>query len=183
MFISLRELEIQKLEFQQEFRPGAIDLGAEVTQQTPLRASGSVELIEEDRGHKNVVQDIRVVGRLATRVELRCARCLEPVASDIESTFDLLYRPLGIDARKDEVSISEAETEIGYYKGEGLLLEDVLGEQLLLATPAKMVCREDCKGLCPHCGRNRNNESCQCAEEHPDPRWEALKDIREKLKH
>ena len=50
MFISLRELEIQKLEFQQEFRPGAIDLGAEVTQQTPLQASGSVDLIKEAMG-------------------------------------------------------------------------------------------------------------------------------------
>lgn len=183
MFIHLQDLEVRKLEFQQEFGPGAIDLGTEVTQQTPLRASGSAELIEEDRGHKNVVRDIRVVGRLSTRVELRCARCLEPVSSDIESTFDLLYRPLGVDARKDEVSISEAETEIGYYKGEGLLLEDVLAEQLLLAAPVKMLCREDCKGLCPHCGRNRNKENCQCAEEHPDPRWEALKGLREKLKH
>ncbi len=64
--------------------------------------------------------------------------------------FDLIYRPLGVDRRADEVSISEAETEIGYYQGEGLLLEDALREQVLLATPVRALCREDCKGLCPH---------------------------------
>lgn len=183
MFIRLQDLEAEKLEFQQEFRPGAIDLGTEVTQRAPLLASGRAELIEENHGRKGVIRDIRVVGRLSTRVEMRCARCLEPVESPIESDFDLLYRPLGADARKDEVAISEAETEIGYYRGEGLLLEEVLGEQVLLATPVRMLCREDCKGLCPRCGRNRNQETCQCAEEHPDPRWEALKGLREKLKH
>ncbi len=183
MFIRLQDLEAEKLEFQQEFRPGAIDLGTEVTQQTPMQTSGRAELIEEDHGRKRVIRDIRVVGRLSTRVEVRCARCLEPVESLIESDFDLLYRPLGADAGKDEVSISEAETEIGYYRGEGLLLEDVLREQLLLSTPVRLLCREDCKGLCPHCGRNRNKEACQCMEESPDARWEALKGLREKLKH
>jgi uncharacterized protein len=183
MFIRIQDLEVQKLEFQREFGPGAIDLGAEVTQKTPLVTSGRAELIEEDHGRKQVIRDIRVVGRLSTRVEVRCARCLEPVTSNLDNAFDLLYRPLGADKGRDEVSISEAETEIGYYQGDGLLLEDVLREQVLLATPVRMLCREDCKGICPSCGRNRNKEECQCAVEQADARWEALKDLREKLKH
>jgi len=92
-----------------------------------------------------------------------------------------LYRPLGVDAKGDEVSISRAETEIGYYRGEGLLLEDVLKEQILLALPVKQVCRADCKGLCPLCGKNLNAESCDCEVSMPDPRWSALEDIRKKL--
>lgn len=181
MLIRLQDLEVQKQEFEEEFRPGAIDLGSEVAQRAPMLASGRAELIEEDHGRKRIIRDIRVVGRVSTRVEVRCARCLEPVESLVESDFDLLYRPLGADAGKDEAGISEAETEIGYYQGEGLLLEDVLREQVLLATPVKMLCREDCKGLCPRCGRNRNAEACQCAEQPRDPRWEALKGLREKL--
>ena len=62
-----------------------------------------------------------------------------------------------------------------------LQLEDVLREQVLLAVPLKVVCRDDCKGLCPSCGVNRNAESCSCAPPLGDPRWSALKDIREKL--
>ncbi len=86
-----------------------------------------------------------------------------------------------MDAKGNEVSISQAETEIGYYQGEGLLLEDVLKEQVLLALPVKQVCRANCKGLCPHCGSNLNTESCECVSTMSDPRWAALEDIRKKL--
>jgi len=89
--------------------------------------------------------------------------------------FDLLYRPLGTDAGHEELSVTVAEAEIGYYQGEGLLLEDAVREQVLLSVPLKVVCREECKGLCPTCGKNRNAESCGCAPPLGDPRWSALK--------
>jgi uncharacterized protein len=113
---------------------------------------------------------------------MRCARCIEPVLRDVSSSFDLLYRPQGTEVRPDEASISEAETEIGFYQGNGLLLEDVIKEQLLLAVPLRVVCQEECKGLCPQCGRNRNFESCHCSNQSSDPRWAALEDIKNKLK-
>ncbi|HET9837350.1 MAG TPA: DUF177 domain-containing protein [Candidatus Angelobacter sp.] len=150
-------------------------------QKAPLAALGQAELIRENRGGRQVVEDIRVVGSFATEIDALCARCLEPVHNKVREEFDLLYRPLGIDARSEEVSISQAETEIGYYQGEGLLLEDVLKEQLLLALPVKQVCGPNCKGLCPHCGKNLNAESCDCVSSMPDPRWSALEDIRKKL--
>jgi uncharacterized protein len=61
------------------------------------------------------------------------------------------------------------------------LLEDVLREQVLLAVPLKAICREDCKGLCPQCGKNLNLETCSCDNAITDPRWGALKDLRSKL--
>ncbi|MGH9670433.1 MAG: YceD family protein [Terriglobales bacterium] len=182
MFISIQSLEDKPLNFREQFRPQALDLGPEIEQQTPLATSGRAELVEEHEAGRKVIQDIRVVGRLSTRITVKCARCLEPVASDLESTFDLLYRPRGIERRGPESSISEAETEIGFYSGEGLLLEEVLKEQVLLAVPLKAVCREDCKGLCPSCGRNRNRESCDCAPAASDVRWAALGNLRDQLK-
>ncbi len=181
MFISLQALEDKPLDFREEFLPQALDLGPEVEQQTPLIAAGQAELLEEHEGGRKPVQDIRVVGSFRTRIAVRCARCLEPAPSELESSFDLLYRPRGIERRGPESSISEAETEIGFYSGEGLLLEDVLKEQVLLAVPLKALCREDCKGLCPGCGVNRNRESCDCAPQMSDPRWAALGKIRERL--
>jgi uncharacterized protein len=180
MLIRVRDLELQKLEFNQDFQPGAIDFGPDFRQQGPLHTKGRAELIVEHRGHKENVDDIRVVGGLDVTLEVSCARCLEPVTHTVNWAFDLLYRPVGVDRRAEEVSITEADTEIGYYEGEGLLLEDVLREQVLLATPVKLVCREDCKGLCPHCGSNLNIEPCNC--QHPgDPRWAALGDLKNKL--
>ncbi|MCU1285107.1 MAG: hypothetical protein JWO13_1457 [Acidobacteriales bacterium] len=183
MFISIHDLEVRKLEFAESFAPGVIDLGPDLIQRTALKATGRAELLEEHHGGKNNIQDIRIVGGFSTQVELKCARCIEPVVQDLSSEYDLLYRPAGTVTREEEVAINEAETEIGYYTGEGLLLEDTLKEQILLSVPIRVLCKEDCIGLCPQCGQNRNLSPCDCAEKISDPRWAALAEIKEKLKH
>jgi uncharacterized protein len=183
MFFDLKELELHPIDFAEEFPPNAIDLGADVRQITPIASSGRAELVEEHHGKHKIIKDIRLRGRLATSLELGCARCLEPVQQEIAREFELLYRPRGSDAGRDELSVTDAEAEIGYYQGDGVLLEDVLREQVLLAVPLKVICREDCRGLCPHCGKNLNQERCSCAVPVEDPRWAALKEIRVRLDH
>jgi uncharacterized protein len=181
MFLDIKDLEVRPREFEEEFHPGVIDLGEDVRQRTPLKAAGRAELVEEHHGKHKVIRDIRLRGRLNAGLELPCARCLEPVRRDVNRQFELLYRPLGVDAGRDELSVTDAEAEIGYYQGQGILLEDVLREQVLLALPLKTICQENCKGLCPHCGKNLNQERCSCTVPAEDPRWEALKDIRSRL--
>jgi DUF177 domain-containing protein len=181
MLIRVADLLLRKLEFKQDFAPGAIEFGSDLYQVGPLHTEGRAEVIVEHRGHKQDVDDIRVVGKLDANMEVGCARCLEPVQYPVNRSFDLLYRPLGVDRRAEEVSISEADTEIGYYEGEGLLLEDVLREQILLASPLKLVCREDCKGLCPRCGTDLNTATCNCQQQPGDPRWAALSELKNKL--
>jgi uncharacterized protein len=181
MLIEIQDLELHPVDFREEFSPGAIDLGEEVRQRTPLRGEGRADLVEEHHGKHKVVQDIRLKGKVATSLEVDCARCLEPVVYEVDRSFDLLYRPLGTDAGHEELSVTDAEAEIGYYQGDSLLLEDALREQVLLAVPLKMLCRKDCKGLCPHCGKNLNEVQCSCAAQMEDPRWAALKEIRNKL--
>jgi uncharacterized protein len=181
MFIEIRELELHPIDYKEEFRPGEIDFGEDIRQQGEVETSGRAQLIEENHGKHKKIKDIRVNGALLGRLELLCARCLEPIVQDISREFDLLYRPQGADAGREELSVTAAEAEVSYYQGEGLLLEDVIREQVLLAVPLKVVCRENCKGLCPHCGENLNAEQCSCAEPLEDPRWAALKEIRSKL--
>ena len=111
-----------------------------------------------------------------------CARCLDPVAQRLEEDFDLLFRPAGVDTDGSEHAISTSDTEIGYYEGGRLAVEDVLREQVLLSLPAKALCQQECKGLCPRCGRNRNNEICDCDTSQVDARWTALADLRSKIK-
>ncbi len=183
MFLDIHELERRPLDFEEVFQPGVIDLGGEVRQRTPLEASGRAELVKEHHGKHEVIQDIRLRGKLSAGLELQCARCLEPVPQEVAREFELLYRPLGADAGRDELSVTDAEAEIGYYQGDGILLEDVLREQVLLALPLKVTCREDCRGLCVHCGKNLNEEQCSCTTAVQDPRWTALREIRSKLEH
>jgi uncharacterized protein len=182
MFISLQDLEVKPVEFAEMFAPGKIDFGQEILQQGGLKAEGRAELIEEDHGGKNRVQDIRVVGGFEGKLELRCARCLEPVSTTVQEDFDLLYRPLKPGKQGDEISITEAETEIGFYQGHGLELADVIKEQVLLSLPVKSICKEDCKGLCAQCGQNLNQGNCDCTQQRSDPRWSALEGLRDQLK-
>jgi len=181
MLIEIKDLEVQPLDFDEEYAPGVIDLGQDLTQRTPLHAAGRAQLVEEHHGKRQLIKDIRLDGELSTSLEMPCARCLEPVIEDVKRSFDLLYRPLGVDAGREELSVTGAEAEISYYQGESLLLEDAVREQVLLALPLKVICREDCKGLCPHCGTNLNTAQCSCTEPIEDPRWSALKEIRSKL--
>ena len=178
MIFAIRELAVHPVEFQQEFAPGTIDLGADFRLAEPLVASGRAQLVQEHRGPRQVLADVRLTGKLATQVEIQCARCLEPVRREVQREFELLYRPLGADRGKQQEGVSEDESEIGYYEGEGVVLEEVLREQLLLAAPMRAVCRDECKGLCPQCGRNLNAGACQCPPPEADPRWAALKDLQ-----
>lgn len=181
MFIEIQKLERQPIVFREEFGPGEIDLGEDVRQRTPLKSEGRADLVAEHHGKHKIVEDIRLQGGLSTSLELPCARCLDPVIQEVERKFDLLYRPLGVDAGEKEAAATGTEAEISYYQGDGLLLEDALREQVLLSVPLRVLCREDCKGLCPTCGKNLNAEQCSCANEVHDARWTALKEIRSKL--
>ena len=102
----------------------------------------------------------------------------------LQGEFDLLFRPENADAEAGERAITEDETEIGYYGKTGLLLEDVVREQVLLSLPGRTLCREDCKGLCAHCGQNLNVATCNCskAAETHDPRWGALQSLKTVIK-
>jgi uncharacterized protein len=182
MLITVADLRIEPVEFDQHFSPDTIDYGEGIRQVGTLDSTGRADLIEEHRGPRQVVPDIRVRGSYSGRFETLCARCVEPVEHPQQASFDLLYRPIGVDANGAERAISTSETEIGYYSGDGLVLEDVLREQVLLSLPEKTLCRADCKGLCPSCGQNLNQESCSCESAEADPRWSALSDLRSKIK-
>jgi uncharacterized protein len=182
MEFKVSELEREPIEFAVELAPGAVDLGEEAEQVGELATSGLAEVLHEHRGPREIVADIRLKGRFAGRFQVPCARCVEPVEIPLAADFDLIFRPTEADAEPLERSITAPETEIGYYQGDSLLLEDVLREQVLLALPARTLCKPDCKGLCPRCGENRNLHPCHCEEGPSDPRWEALAGLRGRIK-
>jgi uncharacterized protein len=111
-------------------------------------------------------------------MEVACDRCLELASFPLDTDFDLFYRPAASMPQGEEIEVRDAETEIGFYQGDGLELSDILREQILFALPMQRVCREDCKGICPVCGQNRNLVECACRHlEVGDDRWAGLKDL------
>jgi len=172
MFLSVKEMERRKIRFDETFQPGQIDFtGEDLEQGSPLCAAGSAEVLTHSDG------GVRIQGRYTVEMRAQCDRCLGGARFPLDSGFDLFYRPMSSIAREEEVEIGPGEVEIGFYEGGGMELEDILREQVLLALPMQRVCREDCKGICPVCGRNRNETACDCRIESADDRWGALRNL------
>jgi DUF177 domain-containing protein len=116
-------------------------------------------------------QGLYAEGRITGQVLGECVRCLDnfqlPLTANIAELF--IFPPEN--ARPGEPVVPEDAM---------LDLAPLVREDMLLSAPMRMLCRPDCKGLCPHCGANRNLESCTCAEEIVDPRLAALGAFLEK---
>jgi uncharacterized protein len=177
MLITPAQLVDEPLKLDETLPAGAIEYAPDIRQVGPLQLTGQAELIVEHRGPRDFVDDIRLRAHYSGEFSQLCARCLEPVAQPLTGEFDLIFRPEGVDADPGERAITEDETEIGYYGESGLLLEDAVREQVLLTLPTRTLCQEDCKGLCPYCGNNRNLASCECTEKPVDPRMAVLAGI------
>jgi len=175
VFFHVRELGLKPGSFDVELAPGAVDfLDPKVRQKGPLRASGKVDLVSDSLG------EIRFRGHLAVEMEADCDRCLEPAPYAVDSDFELFYRPLaegyGEEVRLEELKNDEAD--MGYYEGDGVELNDVLREFVLLSLPMQRLCSESCKGICPACGQNRNQQQCECKTTAVDDRWAVLKQLQ-----
>lgn len=177
MLITPVQLAEEPLLLNESLPEGAVDYAPDIRQVGPLTLNGRAELIVEHRGPREFVEDIRLRAHFEGRFELLCARCLEPVLTPLQGDFDLIYRPAAVETGSGEHAITEDETEIGYYEKSGLLLEDAVREQVLLNLPGRALCRQECKGLCPQCGANRNTTDCGCGEPQADARWNALAGI------
>jgi uncharacterized protein len=128
----------------------------------------------------------RLVGTVKTELELACSRCLEPFKMPVDREFDLRYLPAGAaepENDDDEAEVEDDDVAVTFYRDEQIDLNELLREQFYLALPMKPLCSEDCKGICPQCGTNRNTASCDCTPQWEDPRLAGLKSLLEKRKH
>ena len=174
MFLSISEMELRKIRFDETFAPGELDFQQdEIWQAGPLHAQGTAELLANTDG------EVRIQGRLGVRMEAECDRCLGRAGFPIDTSFDLFYRPASVIAREEEVEIDEGEAQLGFYQDGGMLLEDILREQIVLLMPMQRICREDCKGICPSCGQNRNEAACGCQGDRTGGRWAALQGLKD----
>jgi len=172
MFFHVRDLGVRAGRFDVELAPGAVEfLDPKLRQKGPLKASGKVDLVTGSLG------EIRVRGHLAVQMEADCDRCLDPAWFPIDADFELYYRPVE-EGYGEETAIDAGEAEMGFYEGDGIDLNDVLREFVLLSLPMQRVCSETCKGICPVCGQNRNQKNCACQTNAADDRWAALKELR-----
>ncbi len=167
LVISLPRLERERtLEIRGELPPDYPGWeGTDLRFSTPLSVLGQARWISSGE----VVVHLFLRGAL----DQECRRCLAPVAGELEIEVDFLFAPRGEgDDEDDEVRpLPEAERELD--------LTDPIREEVVLSEPRFPLCRPDCRGLCPRCGANLNDEQCQCSVEDSDPRWDTLRALRE----
>jgi len=177
VFFSIKELEVKKIPFEVDFRPGEIEFEDHGLRQVgELHSEGVAELLS------NTLGEVRVHGNLKVTMEADCDRCLDPALVQLEADFDLFYRPAvepgASSHHHPEIELDEGEAEMGFYEGAGIELKDVLREEVLLILPMQVICKEDCKGICSQCGKNKNTGLCECDARPGDDRWAALRNLK-----
>lgn len=118
--------------------------------------------------------EISVRGKIGFLAIARCSRCLSDVRFDTNLEVKLILSPSDTERKE------EAGGEIDYetYRGRKIDLNDYMREQVNLSLPYKVVCAEDCRGLCSGCGQNLNEQQCNCETHQEDSRFAVLKDIK-----
>jgi uncharacterized protein len=121
--------------------------------------------------------EVRLRGQITARAEVDCDRCLKSSAVPIETQFDVTYIPASEYGLNQTAELQEDDLLVSVYEGDAINVDEIVREQILLALPARALCGEECKGLCPVCGTDRNISACACEERETDPRWTALKNL------
>ena len=118
--------------------------------------------------------EVSVRGKIGFLAVARCSRCLSDVNVRTNLEIKLLLSPSEAEGKMESGGDMDYET----YRGRTIDLNDYMREQVNLSLPYKVVCAEDCKGLCSGCGQNLNEQQCGCETRQEDSRFAVLKDIK-----
>ena len=121
--------------------------------------------------------EVELSGELHTRVAIPCSRCLKVVELPIEVNFVERFATTVAWRSEEQHELSQDDLNLGVVD-EAIDLEDLVKEEIVLALPGQVLCDENCKGICPNCGADRNAADCKCETRQVDARWEKLKDLR-----
>jgi len=174
----------------EDIPPEGLEVALEEVGNLPLKGpKGSLEegmrLASPVRGRLSLKREKRGVvikGDFRCTVFIRCARCLKEFELPISEDFESLYLHIRYAPQEDEVELSAKDMEVGFLREETVEVEEILRERIWLSIPMKPLCKEDCRGLCPTCGKDLNEGDCGCPKEALDPRFAILKDLKLSLK-
>ncbi len=141
--------------------------GLEFPPSDPVRVSGRLQPVGEERFYWEAT--------LRTRLAGECRRCLTPVAADVVVKVTALFS-------QEAGAADDPETYEVAPDATAVDLTPAVREELFLSIPRYLECREDCRGLCPRCGKDLNAGPCGCAPDAVDPRWQALAALKDKFR-
>jgi uncharacterized protein len=113
----------------------------------------------------NTGNHLLIEGKIKTDLTLKCSRCLESFDYTLENDFE------------EELSNNDDDDDSIHFDGDVVDITEIILNNIVLSLPMKVICSEECRGLCPHCGSNINTDKCGCTDEILDPRLAVLKDL------
>ena len=170
MLLDLVSLGASPKPFEFTLRPGDIDLETEgIDIATDITVRGEAR--------KNAA-GVEVAGSIKGTLNIDCTRCLKPVETPLDTAFDVSFIGPENAPEDKELQLQRADLSADVLEGDELDLRELTREQILLSLPEQAFCREDCRGLCPVCGKDLNEGDCECKNDEIDPRWAALKGLK-----
>lgn len=170
MIVDLFAIKDATGSFDFTIEPTEIDLESDAA-----RVKNAVEV--QGKLKKGIVQT-DVEGAISTVVETECDRCLLSFEKPLDFSFNAAFVTADNYTQAREAELNQDDLEISIFGGDKIDLSELAREQIILNLPEQNFCRENCRGLCPKCGANRNLIDCNCEETEIDPRWSALKNLK-----
>jgi uncharacterized protein len=170
MQIEVASLAESGKDFEHQYQPGELSLEDErvhlLDPQPFVRGR-----VKPDRGR------VIVTGKLSGHLQLECDRCLRPLDSAVNAKFSREYATAADYEAQHAVELSEDDLNLAVFDGSVIDVDSLVREELLLAAPDQILCQQNCKGICPSCGADRNSVACDCETVEIDPRWAGLKEL------
>ncbi|MFQ5444299.1 MAG: DUF177 domain-containing protein [Nitrospinales bacterium] len=131
-----------------------------------------------------IEKDVYLKGRITTALSVVCTRCLGLFEHPVECEVSARFVPKSKSGDlEDDLELHTSDIDTEYYSENKINIFNPVHDQILLAVPMVRLCRKDCKGLCPTCGKNLNEGSCDCDQDDSiDPRLSILKSLKDKIK-
>ena len=124
-------------------------------------------------------RQLEISGKTALTIEIPCDRCLEPVATELNLDFT---KKVELNQSEDDNMFSDEFDESNYIDGYALDVDKLVYNEVLIGWPTKILCSEDCKGICNVCGQNLNEGTCDCEDTSLDPRMSVIRDVFKNFK-
>ena len=121
---------------------------------------------------------IRITGKIEGSLEVNCHRCLRPFPLALNETVDIYMVANERMPKDEEKELEPDELLYEFFDGEVIEVDRLVAEQIFLALPVKLLCGDDCRGICPGCGANLNDETCRCKAPTGRSPFEMLKAIK-----
>jgi uncharacterized protein len=125
---------------------------------------------------------VEIEGDIETSVRLPCSRCLRLFETSLKSHFELTYMRRATDvievSDSQQVELNAEDTGVVYFQGEKINLKDTIQEQVVMEFPLRALCNQDCKGLCPKCGTDLNEDLCNCERRSSLGKFAVLKNLK-----